>query len=113
MDVLNVLRVIDEDSDCAYDGYLDEDDFEGDFGAANEEEREQQPQQPAFDTVSHHHWLLEYQQQTGCSVDMSDKGPVDFFPTVGRWQDPDKMLEGICEQTNLYAAIHGVNDHST
>ncbi len=51
-------------------------------GAANEEESEQQSQQSQQDTASTNTALPDYHQQSGCTVDMSEKDPVDFFSFV-------------------------------
>ena len=99
MDVFEVLRELDEDSDSDFDGYIEEDDWDECLGAANDdgndEPQEEESPSTAFTSTS----LPDYQQRSGCTVDMADKDPVDFFHLMVT----DQMLEGIVDNTNLYA----------
>ena len=86
MDVSDVLRIIDEDSDDDFGGYVDEEDLEG-FGEDESESSQ------VLDTAPSNSGLPEYLQQSGYTVDMSDKDPVDFFHLFVT----DQMLESIVQ----------------
>ena len=94
------MRLLDEDSDNDFDGYVDEDDMhdEGD-DEESEEPPQQPPEEPSPSTEANPTVLSEYQQRVGCTVDMTNKTPVDFFHLF----ITDQMLEEIVRQTNIYA----------
>ena len=94
MSMLEIPLPEDDDmSDDDFDGYVDPDEppFDGDGGHDGEREEVE----PEDDVPS----IPEFRQPTGPSVDMSNKTPLDFFKLLVT----EDMLDGIVEQTNLYA----------
>lgn len=105
MDVFEVLRQLDEDSDDDFEGYVDEEEWDRNL---NEDGNEQSSQEPAADdtttttttsTSSSSSLLPEYQERSGCTVDMTNKTPVEFFHLFVT----DSMLQNIVDQVNIYA----------
>ena len=108
-----VLRSVfddDEDSDGDFSGYIDEDsgneedgeeehvvgEGEGEIGVGEEcSMGEQTVTECDGSTMVVPDYILE----KGCTHDMSDKSPIDFFGLLVT----DNMLTSIVEQTNLYA----------
>lgn len=106
MDAFDVLRELDEDSDDDFGGYIDEEEWNDNNDPIMDSESEQASQEPAEEaststasTSASLSELPEYQGRSGCTVDMTNKTPVDFF----RLLLTDQMLEQIVQQTNLYA----------
>ena len=81
----------DDMSDDEFDGYVDPDEapFDSEVGYVGEESE-------ADDDVPS---IPDFRQPTGPSLDMSNKTPPDFFKLLVT----EDMLDGIVEQTNLYA----------
>ena len=115
---------MDEDSDSDFDGYIDENDLMHDPELDDGEELLlREPSEPlveqppldfsgeqssaemssftitpasSFDDPSS---IPDYQEQRGCTIDMTDKCPSDFFHLFVT----DDVLQEIVRQTNAYA----------
>ena len=70
--------MLDKDSDCDFDGYLDEDDFEGTL-VQPMKGRVSSSLSSQFLTLPPTTITSVVSTATGCSVDTSDMGPVDSF----------------------------------
>ena len=92
MDVNDVLRELEYDSDNDFDGYVSED---GECSDIDEDSACGESEECVDGEVS----IPEYQETSGCTIDMTNKSPLDFF----RLLVSDEMLEEIVEQTNIYA----------
>ena len=81
----------DDMSEDEFDGYVDPDEAPFESGEdCDGEESEADDDVPSIPV---------FNQPTGPSVDMSNKTPLDFFKLLVT----DTVLDGIVEQTNLYA----------
>ena len=106
MDAFGVLSELEEDSDDDFGGYIYEEEWDENLDECNGSGSEQASQEPtekaattpasASTTPSA---LDDYQGRSGCTVDMTNKTPVDFFHLLVT----DQMLEDIVQQTNLNA----------
>ena len=73
MNVSDVLRQLDEDSDNDFDGYVDEVmELEEDVGS--EEEDSDESSEPSDTPI-----VPIYTEKSGCTSDMTSKSPSDFF----------------------------------
>ena len=109
MDAFEVLRQLDEleDSDDDFDGYICEEDLDEDLEGDHESMQASEEQaatttaseEPTTTTASTATSMPEYQGRRGCTVDMANKTPLDFFGLLVT----EQMLEHIVQQTNLYA----------
>ena len=106
MDALDVLRQLEGDSDDDFDGYLDEEEWDENMDGSSENGSEEPAQaategagttsaSPSTSSAS----LQDYQGRSGCTEDMTNKTPVDFFSMF----ITEQMLQDIVQQTNLYA----------
>ena len=93
--VSDVLRPLDEGSDCDFDGYIEEDDIDresDDSGIDGNDNKNDKNDNKSEE-------IPIYQERAGLTVDMTNKLPIDFFHLLVT----DEMLEGIVRETNLYA----------
>ena len=110
---MNIPLPEDEDSDDDFDGYIesDEDDNGGDDdignmggdgdddGDANEDGNRSDGRISIGD-------IPEFLEHPGCTQDMTNKTPIDFFQLLFT----DDILQAIVEQTNLFAQQY-INSH--
>ena len=93
---MDIPMLEDDDSDDDFEGYIDEEeigndrdggDYDGDSLSGESDEG------------SSDDGIPQYSLNSGCTQDMTNKAPIDFFQLFVT----DDMLEAIVEQTNLFA----------
>ena len=89
----------DDDSDDDFEGYIDEEEIGNDGRDRNDGGDYDGDLSGESDEGSSDDGIPQYRLNSGCTQDMTNKTPIDFFQLFVT----DDMLEAIVEQTNLFA----------
>ena len=89
----------DDDSDDDFEGYIDEEEIGNDGRDGNDGGDYDGDLSGESDEGSSDDGIPQYRLNSGCTQDMTNKTPIDFFQLFVT----DDMLEAIVEQTNLFA----------
>ena len=94
----------DDDFDGYIDGEIEDEDGDGDDGNGNDSEnggdgQDNENDGDEQDSDNGGVEIPEYLGHPGCTQDMANKNPIDFFQLFVT----DAMLEVVVEQTNLFA----------